>query len=58
MAFCVLARSGMQGSQAADDEVFGGYSVTKMRPDNGANSATMNGWNTSGKAKNIHAARQ
>src|SRR5262252_8610597 len=47
MASCVLALASVQGLQAADYEVFGGYSVTKMRPDNGANSATMNGWNTS-----------
>ncbi len=47
MASCALVLASVQGLQAADYEVFGGYSVTKMRPDNGANSATMNGWNTS-----------
>jgi len=47
MASCVLALAGQQGLHAADYEVFGGYSVTKMRPDNGANTATMNGWNSS-----------
>jgi hypothetical protein len=49
MASC-LAIAATQGMKAADYEVFGGYSVTRMRPansDNGANQATMNGWNTS-----------
>jgi hypothetical protein len=44
---CMAAFAGIQGLQAADVEVFGGYSVTRMKPENGANNATMNGWNTS-----------
>ncbi len=47
MMLSMAALAGMQGLQAADVEVFGGYSVTKMKPENDANSATMNGWNTS-----------
>src|ERR1044072_6672033 len=43
----VAALGGLQGLQAADVEVFGGYSVTRMKPESGANSATMNGWNSS-----------
>jgi hypothetical protein len=47
MASCVAAFAGLQGLQAADVEVFGGYSATRMKPENGANSTTMNGWNSS-----------
>ncbi|HKA00716.1 MAG TPA: hypothetical protein VKE70_29590 [Candidatus Solibacter sp.] len=44
---CMAAFAGLQGLHAAGLEVFGGYSVTRMKPENGANSATMNGWNSS-----------
>src|ERR1051325_313351 len=45
--FCLPAFAGLQGLQAADAEIFGGYSVTRMRPEtNGASTATMSGWNS------------
>src|SRR5262249_47908142 len=44
---CMAAFAGLQGLQAADVEVFGGYSMTRMRPDNGSNNENMNGWNSS-----------
>jgi hypothetical protein len=47
MLLGVLGAAGLQCALAADLEVFGGYSVTRMKPENDANSATMNGWNTS-----------
>ena len=45
--FCVAAMAAMQGLQAADTELFGGYSITRMRADNGSSNETMNGWNSS-----------
>jgi hypothetical protein len=44
---CIAALAGLQGLHAADVEVFGGYSVTRMKPEADANTATMNGWNSS-----------
>jgi len=44
LAFAAFAS--VQSLPAADTEVFGGYSFTNMRPDNGADSVTINGWNT------------
>ena len=45
--FCLAAFADLQGLQAADAEIFGGYSVTRMRPEtNGASTATMSGWNS------------
>jgi maltoporin len=41
-----LALAALQFAQAADVEVFGGYAVTRMRPENDSNQTTMNGWNT------------
>jgi len=47
MMLCAAGIAGLQGLQAADVQVFGGYSVTQMKPESGANNATMNGWNSS-----------
>jgi hypothetical protein len=41
-----LALAGLSFAKAADVEVFGGYSVTRMRSENDSNQTTMNGWNT------------
>jgi len=41
-----LTLAGLQLAQAADVDVFGGYSITRMRPQNESNQTTMNGWNT------------
>src|SRR5262249_41584082 len=40
-----LTIAGLQFAQAADVEVFGGYAVTQMKPQD-QSSNTMNGWNT------------
>jgi len=42
-----LTLAGLQVAQAADVDVFGGYSVTRMRPENESSNTTMSGWNTS-----------
>lgn len=47
LSISFLAFAGLQCMQAADAEIFGGYSVTRMKPENDANHTTINGWNTS-----------
>ena len=47
MTLCLVAFASLQNLPAAEVQVFGGYSVTRMNPENNANPATMNGWNSS-----------
>jgi hypothetical protein len=47
LTICCLALVGLHSVNAADVDVFGGYSVTKMRPENKDHQNTMSGWNTS-----------
>src|SRR6185312_4020358 len=47
---CMASLASLQCLHAADGDVFGGYSITRMKPANGENSATMNGWNSSATA--------
>jgi len=44
---CTLALAGLPGLNAADVDVFGGFSVAKMKPAADINSSTVNGWNSS-----------
>jgi hypothetical protein len=43
-AFALLAQ---QQTSAQPIEIFGGYAVVRMKPENESNRATLNGWNTS-----------
>jgi len=47
MLTCSLALAGLQGIQAAEVQVFGGYAVTRMKSETQDTHATLNGWNTS-----------
>src|SRR5262245_8349129 len=44
---CALALFGWQHMNAQPIEVFGGYTIGKMKPENDSNRATLNGWNSS-----------
>jgi hypothetical protein len=42
---CAMALAGLQGLHAADLEVFGGFTVGKLKTDSDTKSASMSGWN-------------
>ena len=44
---CAVALFGVQHAAAQSVEVFGGYTITNMRPEQTFNRTSMNGWNTS-----------
>jgi hypothetical protein len=47
MFSCALGMTMLQGANGEAVQIFGGYTVGKMKPENEANRTTMNGWNTS-----------
>src|SRR5687768_3861472 len=44
---CAFALLALQQASAQPIEIFGGYAVARMKPENESNRATLNGWNTS-----------
>jgi hypothetical protein len=44
---CALALFGSGGANAADLEIFGGYTIGRIQAENSSSKATLSGWNSS-----------